>query len=210
MVWSQRLHGDRTSFCRSPVSGPRFPICPLMTIQQRIRVPVGFAYAALFLYFSRPALPWFLPGIALGSLGLCLRIWATGHLEKWSGLAVSGPYRYTRNPLYLGSFVMGLGISLAGGVPWLALLFVGLFFFLYQPVMRREEQELLQAYGPQARAYLKSTPLFWPMPRRSPAPELQIDTVNRAFLWKRVVRNREYNAAIGFVILAAVIFVKMQ
>ena len=181
-----------------------------MTIQQRIRVPVGFAYAALFLYFSRPTPPWFLSGIALGALGLCLRIWATGHLEKWSGLAVSGPYRYTRNPLYLGSFVMGLGITLAGGVLWLAALYLGVFFFLYQSVMRREEQELLQAYAAQARDYLQSTPLFWPWRKGSSAVGSQFKQQDQSFLWRRVYRNREYNAVIGFVILAAVIFIKMQ
>lgn len=177
-----------------------------MTIQQRIRVPIGFAYAALFLYFSHPTWPWFLSGIALGTLGLLLRIWAAGHLEKWRGLAVSGPYRYTRNPLYLGSFLMGLGITLAGGVLWLAALYVVVFIFLYQSVMRREEQEVLQAYDSDARAYLQSTPLFWPRFK----PKSSAVQRDRRFEWRRVSENREYNAVIGFVILAVVVFIKLQ
>lgn len=72
-----------------------------MTRIQRIRVPAGFVFAALALWLSRPNPTAFSAGAVLALGGLGLRIWAAGHLEKLRKLAKSGPYRFTRNPLYL-------------------------------------------------------------------------------------------------------------
>jgi protein-S-isoprenylcysteine O-methyltransferase Ste14 len=73
---------------------------------QRWRVPLGFLCAALFFVFSRPRPLTLAIGGAVALPGLALRAWATGHLRKNDALATTGPYAYTRNPLYLGSFVM--------------------------------------------------------------------------------------------------------
>ena len=84
-----------------------------MTIVQRIRVPTGMAFALTFLYFSHPRQDLFLAGLGPALAGLGVRIWAAGHIEKGSQLAASGPYQRTRNPLYFGSFLIGLGFTLA-------------------------------------------------------------------------------------------------
>lgn len=174
---------------------------------QRIRVPAGFAYAALFLVLCRPNPVAFFGGTALAALGLGIRVWAAGHLEKWKRLAVDGPYRYTRNPLYLGSFVMGLGFSVASASLLLLILFVLLFISIYLPVMRREERELDAAYGAKFTAYRRLVPLFFPMPWRRPGPVEPGSGSN--FQWSKVILNREYQAVIGFVVVTLLVGLKM-
>ena len=107
---------------------------------QRFRVPLGFLFAAVFLFFARPEIWSLAIGGAIAVVGLLIRAWASGHIRKNQTLAVSGPYAYTRNPLYLGSFIMGLGFTIASGVWWLAILFALLFLGIYLPVMRAESK----------------------------------------------------------------------
>ncbi len=80
---------------------------------QRWRVPLGFVCGALFFVFARPRPLTLFVGGAIALLGLGLRAWAAGHIRKNAALATSGPYAYTRNPLYLGSFLLGVGFSIA-------------------------------------------------------------------------------------------------
>ncbi len=180
-----------------------------MTKIQRVRVPLGFLFAALYLLFAAPTPVSVLVGGTVSVTGLTIRVWATGHLEKFKGLAVSGPYRYTRNPLYLGSALMGLGISFAGHVWWLVAAYLILYGVVYWPVMRREETELRQAY-PDFESYRAAVPLFLPRPGRSFRGSVDSIGTGRRFSWRRVLDNREYNAAIGLVILVLVVLIKMQ
>ncbi len=181
-----------------------------MTSVQRIRVPVGFVFAALYLYFSQPRADFLLGGLSLAVAGLAFRIWASGHIEKGTRLAVQGPYRWTRNPLYFGSFLMGLGFTLAAANPWLLGLFLLLFLMIYIPVMRREEEELGQAFGTQFESYRQRVPLFVPYPKTSaPVEESTSQEAPRNFRWRRVILNREYNTVIGFLVMTALMWVKM-
>jgi protein-S-isoprenylcysteine O-methyltransferase Ste14 len=164
---------------------------------QRLRVPLGFVFGALFLIFAAPSEPRFSVGMAVALGGLLLRVWAAGHLRKHTALAQSGPYRWTRNPLYLGSFFLGLGFSLAAGVWWFMPLFLALFGALYIPVMRREEEELRQAYGGEYLRYMAGVPFFLPRRPRPGGPTCE------GFAWRRVLLNREYNAVIGYMLLGA-------
>ncbi|MEE8348034.1 MAG: isoprenylcysteine carboxylmethyltransferase family protein [Acidobacteriota bacterium] len=181
-----------------------------MTVVQRIRVPSGMAFALIFLYFSRPRMDLFLFGIGLALIGLALRVWAAGHIEKGSRLAACGPYQWTRNPLYLGSLMMGLGFSLASARAGLVLLFLVLFFALYIPVMRREEKELAQSFGSEYDSYRRQVPFFLPRltvghskGKRDPAVR------TRNFQWHLVILNREYNAVGGLVAIALVLWAKL-
>jgi protein-S-isoprenylcysteine O-methyltransferase Ste14 len=83
------------------------------TVARRIRVPVGFAFAALYLWLARPTGVSILGGAAFIALGVLVRALASGQLNKNEQLAVGGPYAYTRNPLYLGSLVLALGFAIA-------------------------------------------------------------------------------------------------
>jgi protein-S-isoprenylcysteine O-methyltransferase Ste14 len=168
------------------------------------------AFALVFLIFSRPRMDLFLVGLGLALAGLGIRIWAAGHIEKGSQLAACGPYQWTRNPLYLGSFLIGLGFSLAAAKVWLVVLFLVLFFALYVPVMRREEGELEQTFGSEYKAYRRQVPLF--LPRLSvgnPTEDSTLATAARNFQWRLVIINREYNAVVGFVMIALILWAKM-
>jgi protein-S-isoprenylcysteine O-methyltransferase Ste14 len=171
---------------------------------QRWRVPLGFVCAAIFFLFSRPRPLTLAIGGAIALPGLLLRAWATGHLRKNDALAVTGPYAYTRNPLYLGSFLIGVGFTVASGRLVLGILFAALFLGIYLPVMRVESKTLAKLFGESYQRYLKAVPLF--LPRLSPYRDgtkniARFDTA----LYKRY---REYQAAIGLVIAWALLALK--
>ena len=181
-----------------------------MTSVQRIRVPAGFVFAFIYLYFSHPRIDFLLAGLALATAGLALRIWASGHIEKGTRLTVQGPYRWTRNPLYSGSCLMGLGFTLAAANVWLLGLFLFLFLLIYIPVMRREEEELGQAFGSHYESYRQRVPMVVPYLRSTAPVEDSVSQDGpRNFQWRRVILNREYNTVIGFLIITALVWVKM-
>jgi protein-S-isoprenylcysteine O-methyltransferase Ste14 len=163
---------------------------------QRWRVPLGFLCGALFLWFARPS--WLTLGIGGGValLGLAVRAWSAGHIRKNAELATSGPYSYTRNPLYLGSFLLGVGFTVASGQPLLAIPFAALFLGIYFPVMRVEATHLAELFGEEYKAYARAVPLF--LPRLSPYREAK--TAGEKFDASLYMRYREYRAALGLLI----------
>ena len=169
---------------------------------QRWRVPLGFIIAPIFILLAKPK-PWTLAvGAAIGLAGLALRAWASGHLRKNDALATTGPYAYTRNPLYLGSFLIGVGCTVAAGRWELALLFGVLFLGIYVPVMRVESETVEQLFGHKYRRYAQAVPMFLPrITRYHGAATAEFDVA----LYKRY---REYQAAIGFVVAFAVLAAK--
>src|SRR6201989_2234723 len=129
---------------------------------QRWRVPLGFLCGAAFIFFARPTPRMLLIGASVSLLGLAIRAWAAGHIRKNAQLAISGPYAFTRNPLYFGSFLLGLGFTIASGQLVLDLLFVALFLGIYFPVMRVEGSTLAELFGNNYEVYKRSVPLFFP------------------------------------------------
>ena len=169
---------------------------------QRWRVPLGFACAALFLFFARPS-NWSLAiGAAVAVPGLALRAWASGHLRKNETLATTGPYAYTRNPLYLGSFLMGLGFTIAAGQVLLVLIFLIMILGIYLPVMRVESATLAELFGKKYVRYAKEVPLLF--------PRLSAYRAQREIKFDRALylRYREYRAAIGVVIAWGLLVLK--
>ena len=162
---------------------------------QRWRVPLGFACGIVFIVLAEPNPLSLLIGAAVSTVGIAIRAWATGHIRKNSALATSGPYAYTRNPLYLGSFLVGLGFTLASGRWVLAILFVGLFLGIYFPVMRVESSTLAELFGNAYDDYRRAVPLFFP--RFTPFREGVSRTVR--FDSGLYMRYREYRAALGLV-----------
>lgn len=162
---------------------------------QRWRVPLGFLCAALFILFARPRPATLAAGAPLSLVGLLLRAWGSGHLRKNDALATSGPYAHTRNPLYLGSFIMGLGFTLASGRWWLGVLFVALFLGIYLPVMRVESATLAQLFGESYKEYAMAVPVF--LPRITP---YRTGPASTRFDQGLYLRYREYRAALGLLI----------
>jgi protein-S-isoprenylcysteine O-methyltransferase Ste14 len=134
-------------------------------------------------------------GAVVSLVGVLLRAWASGHIRKNDALAVSGPYAYTRNPLYLGSFILGLGFTIGSGRWWLGILFAALFLGIYLPVMRVESATLAQLFGEGFQAYAEAVPLFLPRltPFRTSEAHVTFDTA-------LYLRYRDYRAALGLLI----------
>jgi protein-S-isoprenylcysteine O-methyltransferase Ste14 len=171
---------------------------------QRWRVPLGFLCAAVFLLLAKPTRPALLAGACVSLVGLAIRAWAAGHIRKNAQLAISGPYAFTRNPLYLGSFLLGLGFTVASGQWVLALLFIALFLGIYFPVMRVEASTLAELFGKDYEIYRQAVPLFFP--RLTPFRQSEAAPVR--FDGSLYLRYREYRAALGLVVAWGLLLIK--
>ena len=156
----------------------------------RLRVTTGFLLAAMFAWLARPSLDSLAWGLPLSVVGLLLRAWAAGHLEKNTRLAVAGPYAHVRNPLYLGTLLVAVGLVIASQRWVLAVLFVLVFGLIYLPAIELEEQHLRSLF-PDFADYAERVPALWPSWKAARA-------ATGSFRWPLYVRNREYQALLGF------------
>lgn len=168
---------------------------------QRLRVPLGFLFAIIFLVFAEPTLLTITIGSGVALVGLAIRAWASGHIRKARVLAITGPYAYTRNPLYFGTFFLGLGFTVAAGVWWLAILFATLFIGIYLPVMRVEAEDIRRIFGEDYDEYARNVPVF--LPRFT-----QWKKSDEKFDFGLYLQYREYRAAIGTLIAIGVLAAK--
>lgn len=175
----------------------------------RWRVRTGYPVAAVYLVLADPKPRWILIGAVVAAIGLLIRGASSGHLRKDRELATSGPYAYTRNPLYLGSAFLAAGFALAGGSRWAGLLVVAYFGIFYYAVMRNEEQDLHRRFGAVFDAYLARVPLFFPWFARAGARSSGSETGGQQFSWAQYRRNREYEALIGTIAGLGVLFLRM-
>ena len=116
-------------------------------IARRIRVPLGFLFAVLYFWLAQPTWRSIALSVILVVPGLLIRARASGHVRKNEALATSGPYAYTRNPLYLGSLLIGLGFCVAARSWWVGVALVVMFIAVYLPVIRDEETFLRQKFS---------------------------------------------------------------
>jgi protein-S-isoprenylcysteine O-methyltransferase Ste14 len=169
----------------------------------RWRVRFGYFLAVVVLFLARPNPRSILFGAAIGLLGLALRAWAAGYLHKQEVLTVTGPYAYTRNPLYFGSSILALAAAIAMHSWIAAAVLIFYFALVYSFVMRREEDELRGKHGGAFNAYAVSVPLFFPRlkPPRQPGAAASL------FSWAQYKKNHEQQAALGFLLLLVVLVV---
>jgi protein-S-isoprenylcysteine O-methyltransferase Ste14 len=170
-------------------------------IARRIRVPVGFAFAALYLWLAKPRVTSICAGTVLIIMGLAIRALASGHVRKNERLTTSGPYAHTRHPLYLGSLIMATGFSLAARSWWIALMTILIFVVIYVPVMLAEEMVLRQRF-PEFEDYARAVPRLWP--RLTP-----LSSGQGSFSSKLYCQHREYNALMGSVAMLVALAVKL-
>ena len=151
----------------------------------RWRVPLGFAFAGLVLWLARPTPRSLQVGLTIALVGQMVRIWAAGHLEKSREVTSSGPYRFTRHPLYLGSTLMGIGLAVAAR-HWLVavviLAYLGATLWL---AIRTEEAYLRATFGDAYDRYAGGV----------------LPTASRRFSLERAWRNKEYRAPIGLLLI---------
>ena len=164
---------------------------------RRARVPLGFVFAAAFLFFARPDARSLLASLTLVLPGLWLRGYAAGYVRKNAELTRTGPYAQTRNPLYLGSLLAALGFVAASRNPFLVLAFAGLFTAVYLPVIRSEERYLASQF-PEFPDYAQRVPRLFPRSfARSPAAPATMHQAVGSFSPDLYRRHREYNSAMG-------------
>jgi protein-S-isoprenylcysteine O-methyltransferase Ste14 len=161
---------------------------------QRFRVPFGFVLLLGFGWLSRPSFTSMSIGIPIALLGLLLRGWAGGHLAKDRQLASSGPYAYLRNPLYVGTLTVALGLAIASSSVWLFLLFAAAFLLVYLPAVELEEQHLREIF-PDYADYANRVGRF--------VPHSRYRNSSRRFSWRLYQRNEEYKASLGFLVACA-------
>jgi protein-S-isoprenylcysteine O-methyltransferase Ste14 len=159
----------------------------------RLRVPLGFVFGALVLGLARPTPRSVAVGAAIAVLGELVRIWAAGHLDKGREVTSSGPYALTRHPLYLGSTIIGVGLAVGAASMLVAVIVVAYLAVTLTAAIRTEEAHLTEKFGA---AY--------------PAYRAGRMSVARPFSIERVMRNREYRAAIGVLIVLAVLWLKAR
>jgi protein-S-isoprenylcysteine O-methyltransferase Ste14 len=173
-------------------------------VARRIRVPLGFAFAVLYFWLARPT--W--RSLAWGAVsiipGLVIRALASGHVRKNEALATSGPYAYTRNPLYLGSLLVAIGFAVAARSLWVAAGLVAMFFAIYVPVIRSEEAFLRERF-PEFQEYANEVPRM--IPRMTPAFR---NEASAEFSMDLYLKHREYNALLGSLALVAALITKMK
>jgi protein-S-isoprenylcysteine O-methyltransferase Ste14 len=173
-------------------------------IARRIRVPMGFLFAALFLVFARPTTQSLLWSLLLVVPGVLLRGYASGYVKKNAELTMTGPYAYTRNPLYLGSTLIAFGFAAASRNIWIAVALGAFFAAIYIPVIRSEEEFLRSTFA-EFESYCAKVPRFFP--RFTPA---SVEQQSGRFSMGLYNQHREYNAGIGAISIYLALIVLMH
>jgi protein-S-isoprenylcysteine O-methyltransferase Ste14 len=159
----------------------------------RLRVTIGFAASAFVLWLSQPAWRTLAYGAAIASVGEALRIWAAGHLEKGREVTSSGPYRFTRHPLYVGSSIIGAGLTVASASVVVACIVFGYLAITLTAAIHTEEAHLTEKFGAAYPAYRAGSGVG----------------EARRFSLSRAMMNREYRAVIGLVVAMAALTLKL-
>ena len=160
----------------------------------RMRVPLGFFCGGAVLFLARPTLMSLMTGSAVAVAGELVRIWAAGHLDKGREVTQSGPYQFTRHPLYVGSAIVASGAALASARLSVALIIGCYMAITILAAVRHEEENMRARFGDQYDAYLQS----------------RADPVERAFSFSRALSvNKEYKAILGLALLVAILAAKV-
>jgi len=169
-------------------------------IARRIRVPLGFVFAVIYLWLAQPTPMLIVVSSLIVATGLAIRAIASGQLRKNEDLATTGPYSYTRNPLYLGSMLIGIGFALSARSLWIWILLAMMFTAIYVPVIRSEEA-FLRSKFPAFELYAQRVPRL--------LPQWSSESLTANFSSALYLKHREYNALIGAVLMMLAITVKM-
>ena len=180
-------------------------------IARRIRVPLGFLLAVVYVWLARPVIWSILAGFVVSVVGLGMRAFASGYVRKNEDLATTGPYAYVRNPLYLGSIVIAAGFALAARSWVIAAILLLMFLAIYLPVIRGEEKFLRQRF-PEFAEYERRVPRLWPRLLSSSGASESFTSGSSArgsFSGALYRQHREYNALAGTLAIVAILAAKL-
>ena len=158
----------------------------------RQRVRIGLPLAAGYAWLAQPTLRAFAGGVGLSLLGVLVRGWTAGYLRKNAALTTSGPYAFTRHPLYLGSLLIVAGFLVAGRSELADAVGTAYFVLFYGAAISREEERMRARHGAAYEAYAGRVPRFLPRPARAAG--------GPPFSWRLYWRNGEYQTALGFAV----------
>ncbi len=175
----------------------------LEKLAYRWRVRAASIGLILAIIFARPDLTSFLTGLGVCLLGLLIRTWSAGHLRKEKELAISGPYQYTRNPLYLGNFIIGIGVVFASRSWWVFEYFAAYFLLFYPLAIKREMERMKELFPDEYDEYKKKAPLFFPTWK-----SFSFSGKNK-FSWKLFQKNKEWRALTGAFLFWLILALKM-
>lgn len=184
----------------APQPAPQ-PAITWARIARRIRVPLSFLAAGAYVWLAHPSWTSLLAGTLIVIPGLLLRAFASGHVQKDKQLTTSGPYAYTRNPLYLGSLIMAAGFATAARSWWMVAFMLLIFALIYAPVIAGEERYLRQTFS-EYDDYARSVPRI--LPRLSP-----YSGQKSGYSFARYWKHREYQASLGCAAMLIVLIVKV-
>ena len=173
-------------------------------IARRVRVPLGFVLAMLYFWLARPTWRFLALGAVLIVPGLLIRALASGHVRKNEALATSGPYAYTRNPLYLGSLLIGIGFAIVAHSWWIGIAVVAMFLAIYLPVIRSEEA-FLRAKFPEFEEYARRVPRMLPRV----VPYHLAGSTSGGFSLDLYLQHREYNSVLGALAVIAILITEI-
>jgi protein-S-isoprenylcysteine O-methyltransferase Ste14 len=165
----------------------------VIALLARWRVFLGFVFAAVTLWLATPTERSLMTGALVAVAGESIRLWAAGHLEKSKEVTRSGPYRYTRHPLYLGSSLIGIGFAVAANHVVVTVIVLAYLIFTLTAAMRSEEAHLREKFGDVYDAYV----------------EKRAEPMARVFSWRRALGNREHHAMAGLVAALLALWLKM-
>ena len=159
----------------------------------RLRVTLGFVVAGIAFWFATPSWASLGVGAVVAAFGETVRLWAAGHLRKGQEVTASGPYRFARHPLYLGSCVMGVGFAVASANAVVATVVTGYLVVMLGVAITLEEAMLRQKFGTAYERYTRG----------------KLDPADRRFSLTLARHNGEYQTLLGFVVALGVLGLKV-
>ncbi len=175
---------------------------------RKLRLRAVWLFIIPFYIYASPTTISIWWGAGVSAAGLTLRAWAAGSIQKDRELATTGPYAHTRNPLYLGSFMLGAGVTAAGGRWVFGVAFLAFFLLVYRATVRREAAELAPRFGERYRVYAAQVPAV--LPRFTAYRGETSESPPEGFSRARYMRNREWEAALGAVAAFGVLALKLM
>jgi len=176
---------------------------PFFKTLYRWRVRAGSLAFLVCLVLAKPTWRSIVTGAAISLGGLAIRAWAAGHLKKEKELATSGPYRYSRNPLYLGNLILGISLAVGANSCQVAVIFAVYFLVFYPVIILTERERMKKLFPEKYKEYIKRVPLFFPFRKPLVCEE------KAKFSWAQYRANREYRALLGSAVYWLILSVRV-
>jgi len=170
----------------------------LIAALARLRVALGWVFGLLVIVLAQPTGASIAIGMSVAAAGEAIRVWAAGHLNKSREVTSSGPYRWIRHPLYLGSTVMGIGLAIASRSAAVAVLVAVYLSGTFTAAIKSEEAYLRRTFGEQYDLYRSGQAAK----RRSPL------ATGRRFSARQAIANREHRAVLGLLVAILLLVLK--